>query len=194
MKVIRLKWFLLFLLVGTVFQLPAQQSEANRKLLADIRAKAEKGDAQSQSELGAAFFTGNHGLVKDDVEAVKWFRKGAEQNVAEAQSNLGICYFEGQGVAKDRAEAVKWFRKAAEQNHAFAQYNLGVCYSSGQGVAKDFVEAYKWWLLAAAQGAEPARNDMSTLERRMTPEQIADGKKLASDWLKQHKQPATDSR
>ena len=60
------------------------------------------------------------------MEAVKWYRKAAEQNFAEAQYNLGVCYDNGQGVAKDYAEAVKWYRKAAEQNHAQAQYNLGV--------------------------------------------------------------------
>jgi hypothetical protein len=50
MKANRLGWLLLYLLVSAVFQLPAQPSDAARKLLADIRAKAEKGDAQSQYE------------------------------------------------------------------------------------------------------------------------------------------------
>ena len=53
-----MRWFLFFLLVGAAFQLPAQQSEADRNPLADIRAKAEKGDAQSQCELGKAFYNG----------------------------------------------------------------------------------------------------------------------------------------
>ena len=68
---------------------------------------------------------------------MKWYRKAAEQNHAEAQYNLGVCYDEGEGVAKDQVEAVKWYRKAAEQNFAAAQYNLGVCYAKGEGVAKD---------------------------------------------------------
>ena len=38
MKANRLIWPLILLLLGAVFRLPAQQSEANRKLLADIRA------------------------------------------------------------------------------------------------------------------------------------------------------------
>ena len=58
------------------------------------------------------------GVAKDEVEAVKWYRKAAEQNHAAAQYNLGVCYANGQGVAKDEVEAVKWYRKAAEQNHA----------------------------------------------------------------------------
>ena len=55
MKANRLRWFLLFLLGSAILQLPAQQSEAGHKLLADVRGKAEKGDAQSQDKLGAAF-------------------------------------------------------------------------------------------------------------------------------------------
>ena len=41
-----------FALVLAGQTLLAQQNEADRKLLADIRAKAQKGDAQSQFELG----------------------------------------------------------------------------------------------------------------------------------------------
>ena len=88
----RLRWFLIFLLFGAALQLPAQQSEADRKLLAEVRAKAEKGDAQSQCVLGEAFATGRLGMAKDEVEAVKWLRKAAEQNDAEAQYNLGVAH------------------------------------------------------------------------------------------------------
>ena len=71
MKANRLRWFLVFLLWGAVFPLPAQQSETDRKLLlADVRAKAEKGDAKSQYELGRAFDQGSLGVAKDEVAAV----------------------------------------------------------------------------------------------------------------------------
>ena len=73
------------------------------------------------------------------MEAVKWYRKAAEQNLAEAQYNLGIYYATGQGVAKDEVEAVKWWRKAAEQNIADAQCDLGRCYADrprrGEGLS-----------------------------------------------------------
>src|SRR5580693_9476333 len=105
MKANRLSWFLIFLLVGAALQLLAQQSEADRKLLVEVRAKAEKGDAQSQYELGEAFATGRLGMAKDEVEAVKWYSEAAEQNLAAAQGNLGLCYANGQGVAQDYVEA-----------------------------------------------------------------------------------------
>src|SRR6266436_368026 len=125
MKATPTAWFLLlFFLVSCASQRPAQQSEAERKLLADFRSKAEKGDADAQCHLGDCYYFGK-GVAKDDVEAVKWWRKAAEQNLALAQANLCISYAAGEGVAKDNVEAVKWLRKAAEQNQAHAQASLG---------------------------------------------------------------------
>lgn len=85
--------------------LHAQQNEADCKLLADIRARAEKGDAQFQSQLGAVFLLGQLGEAKDYAEAVKWFRKAAEQNHACAQYMLGRSYDNGNGIAETRPES-----------------------------------------------------------------------------------------
>ena len=156
MKANRLRWFLVFLLGSAAIQMPAQQSEADRKLLAETRAKAENGDAEAQNRLGIFYFSGQ-GVAKDMVQAVKWYRKGAEQNYAAAQCNLGGCYFTGQGVAQDEAEGLKWFRKPAEQNYAQAQYGLGVCYESALGVVKDTVQAVQWYRKAAEQNYAPAQ-------------------------------------
>jgi len=152
-----------------------------------IRAKAEKGDAKAQCELGKALFLDNYGklTLAKNVEAVKWFRKAAEQNYPEAQfwlgnscdedeaeamkwhrkaaeqnnvgaqDHLGHCYAFGKGVEKDQAEAVKWYRKAAEQNHVGAQQRMGFHYQYGEGVAKDDMEAARWYRKAAEQ------NDLS---------------------------------
>ena len=106
MKTNWLTWAFL-LLLALAFQLPAQQNEADRKLLAEIRAKAEKDDAESQLGLGSVLYSASLGVTKDDVEAVKWFRKAAEQNNPTAQHNLGVCYADGTGVEKDEVEAMK---------------------------------------------------------------------------------------
>jgi uncharacterized protein len=88
----------------------------------------------------------------------------------------------GKGVAEDQMEAVKWYRKAAEQNFVLAQDNLGICFLKGDGVAEDLVEAYKWLLLAARQGDEDAKKNMTVLESKLTPEQIAEGQTRARDF------------
>ena len=88
----------------------------------------------------------------DDVEAVRWYRLGAEQGYAGAQFNLGVMYDRGKGVPEDDVEAVRWYRLAAEQGDADAQSNLGVKYANGEGVPEDDVEAVRWYRLAAEQG------------------------------------------
>lgn len=119
MRTNQLRWVLLFLLIA-VLRLPAQQSEADRKLMSEMRAKAEKGDARSQFELGAALSRGDFG-VRRTIEAAKWYRKAAEQNDAEAQFNLGLCYAKGEGVAQDNAETLKWLTLSATQGNKNAK-------------------------------------------------------------------------
>ena len=45
-------------------------------------------------------------ISRDYFEAVKWFRKAADQGYAPAQLNLFGAYIQGKGVPKDEAEAV----------------------------------------------------------------------------------------
>jgi hypothetical protein len=52
-------------------------------------------------------------VTKDAAEAVKWFRKAAEQGDAKAQYNLGLCCGSGEGTAKDPVEAYMWLSVAA---------------------------------------------------------------------------------
>ena len=73
-------------------------------------------DAVSDFNKGVdAFDAGNF------EEAVKWYRKSAEQGDALGQYALGWMYSNGKGVTQDYAEAVKWYRKSAEQGDASAQ-------------------------------------------------------------------------
>jgi hypothetical protein len=74
-------------------------------------------------------YINGHGVTQDYKEAVKWFRKAAEQGNAAAQASMGHLYEEGKEVAKDYKEAEKWFRKAAKQGNAAAQSRLGLMYS-----------------------------------------------------------------
>lgn len=62
---------------------------------------------------GWRFYDGDD--VKRDVhEAVKWFRKAAEQEFSVAQILVGECYEIGLGVDKDKDKAAEWYQKAAD--------------------------------------------------------------------------------
>lgn len=94
-------------------------------------------------------------------------QKKAESGDAEAQYNLGRCYYGGLGTPKDYKEAVKWISSSAAQGNADAQYELGSFYSEGlsvpknknqegysEGVAipKDEKQAGTWYLKAGIHG------------------------------------------
>jgi TPR repeat protein len=106
-------------------------------------------------------------VKQDYAEAVRWYRKAAEQGHAEAQCNLGSMYHQGKGVKQDFAEAVRWFRKAAEQEHARAQFNCGAAYANGEGVNQDYAEALRWMHKAAEQGLADAKAGIKTIEDAM---------------------------
>ncbi|HEM9355462.1 TPA: sel1 repeat family protein, partial [Streptococcus agalactiae] len=47
--------------------------------------------------LGVRYDNGR-GVRQDYTQAVQWYRKAAEQGLADAQYNLGMMYANGQGV------------------------------------------------------------------------------------------------
>jgi TPR repeat protein len=75
-------------------------------------------------------------VAQSDVKVARWYRKAADQGLAQAQYNLGVMFDQGCGVAQSDMEAVRWLRKAADQGDAQAQYNLGVMFDQGRGVAQ----------------------------------------------------------
>jgi tetratricopeptide (TPR) repeat protein len=125
-------------------------------------------------------------IQKANGQAADWYRKAAEQGEAQAQFNLGWLYYTGQGVTQDYRQAADWFRKAAEQGFAKAQYNLGLMYGTGQGVAQDYIEAHKWWNIAGGGGNSDGIKNRETVEKMMTPDQIAEAQRRASAWMKAH--------
>ena len=134
----------------------AGTSPEEMKKFEEVKAKAEKGDAEAQNLLGLSYISGR-GVATDAVQAVFWWRKAAEQGFAVAQYNMGQSYAYGDGVAKDSSQAVSWWRKAAELGYADAQYNLGYYYANGLGVVQDYVKAVLWYRKAAEQGNASAQ-------------------------------------
>jgi len=89
-----------------------------------------------------------------DVYA-KSFRESqslAEQGDRDAQFNLGVIYYVGQGSPVNYTLALKWFKKAALQGHPQAQYNVGYMYEKGEGTPQDYEEAVKYYRQSAERG------------------------------------------
>jgi TPR repeat protein len=173
--------------------------------------------AEALFNLGACYANGQ-GVVKDAVEAYKWMLLAAEQGsktakefipevgrqltqgqLAEGQKRArqfkpagGTALNARQGAVDDTPLAD--LRAKAESGDATAQSQLGLRYERGDGVAKYEVEALKWHLVAAAQGDPKAKLNASVLELLLLPEEIAEGKRRAQDWLEQHKKSSSSKR
>jgi TPR repeat protein len=139
---------------------------------------------------GDDYYYGRNNFPQDDVKAVQWYTKAAEQGNAQAEANLGFMYEKGRGeLPKNDAEAVRWY--------------LGLMYEKGRGglaknqrkrsggsprrlsratlrakptwaswsenglggLAKDEAEAVRWYTEAAQQGDLPAQRSLTRLHR-----------------------------
>ena len=141
----------------------------------------------AQYELGRMYLYGQW-LPQSDIEAVKWFRKAADQGMAEAQYQLANMYAHGRGeLAKDDTQAVAWLRKAADQGLADAQYTLGGMYALGKaGVVQDPVQSYIWIELAAKQGHAKAIEAQKKIIEVLPTSQLEEVQRLSREWAAAH--------
>ena len=93
----------------------------------------------------------------ESAQSIATLKEQAASGDATAQYNLGMAYYNGQGVPQDFAQAIVWFRKAADQGNIDAQFYLGVSYANGMGVSRDYAQAAIWFRKAAEQGQTPAQ-------------------------------------
>jgi TPR repeat protein len=167
-------------------------SESTKWTEADERAllaKAQLGDAGAQMWLASAYEQCWFGKT-NFPEALKWFRRSAEQGNPDAQNSLGQMYEAGEGVIQNYSLAAKWYRKAAEHDRDLGgagqgRNNLGMLYLDGYGVPKDYVQAYMWFRLA---DFEPNPN-LSLAKAHMTPEQVLEAEQLVEVWKNQRVKP-----
>jgi len=72
----------------------------------------EDRNAGAQNNIGLRYAQGRDG-AQDYAEAMRWYRKAADQGNAAAQINIGLLYANGLGVARDLQQEREWMQKAA---------------------------------------------------------------------------------
>jgi len=148
---------------------------------------SKRGNAKAQLKLGTMYYQGI-GVDESKAKAAKLYRMSAKGGNGKAQTLAGLVYGEGIGVDQDYEESLKWFRLAAEKGYATAQYNLGIMYRDGNGVDRDNLASHMWFNIAVKNGSDDGSMEKDELEENMAPEQIAEAKKLAREWMKKHPQ------
>ncbi|CAO3587285.1 unnamed protein product [Absidia cylindrospora] len=82
-----------------------------------VNTSASKGELiMAIYEMGISFRHG-WGCRKNKETAVHFFKIAADLGDADAQNDLGHCYYHGHGVKKDVPLAAKYYRKADKQGH-----------------------------------------------------------------------------
>lgn len=125
---------------------------------------AGAGDPRAQVVLGSMYRDGR-GVSKDELNAMKWYRKAAEQGNSTAQINIASMYLNDTGIPKSLQlqQAEVWVRMAAEQGHPKAQAALAAMYANGDGLVKDAQQAVAWFRKAAEQGFAKAQSGLGSM-------------------------------
>jgi TPR repeat protein len=121
------------------------------------------GDADCQAKLGWFYEVGLDGVKEDHVQAIKWYRRVAEQGLMAAQMALATTYEGGYHVPQDYAEAAKWYQRAAERGDLDAQRKIAFFYWVGKGVPKDLVRAHMWANLTAAREQSRYQDEINAI-------------------------------
>jgi TPR repeat protein len=129
-------------------------------------AAANAGVAEAAAQLGTQYREGRGGLPRDAAEAARWFTVAAENGVPQAQYNLGLMYYRGEGDPRQLYEALKWMRQAATGGHVPAQRAVGQLYLTGlDTMGQDLSEARTWLANAASRGDRESQRLLAELDR-----------------------------
>jgi hypothetical protein len=113
--------------------------------LIDLLRRSESGDAAAQRLRGHLHDTwyAKGALPKDNAEAVRWYRKAAEQGDLVAAGHLGWILKDGDGVEPDPTEAAKWLAAAGQAGGPLPLLALAELHETGNGVRQDKDEAIR---------------------------------------------------
>ena len=138
--------------------------------LAELKSKADKGDAESQFQLG------NYYLGKDHKEAGVWYRKAADQGLAKAQYEMGRLndqWIDGESPA----EAKRWWLLAAAQGNpdASSSLALAVLRQARRALLKGNKllhkelrdQAIQWYIKAGEAGDRGSQFELGEMYNRM---------------------------
>ena len=123
-------------------------SKSSTDSASELQSEAEHGNAETQYCLAWDYDTHGH-----STEAVRWYRKAADQGVANAQYELGYHYFTGLGVPQNYILAHMWFNLAASS---------------------------EYMIRPDQQKEAVGKRDL--VASKMTPAQLAEAQKLAREW------------
>lgn len=148
---------------GMVAEIAIRIVDGDKSLVKKMIELASSGNAAAQTSLGSMYQLG-HGVQKNKLTAISWYRKASDQGYAEAQRSLADMYWHDRGALKNQDDAARLYRLAAENGDPQAQIMLGSLYRTGSaGFRLDKAESYAWTMKAAEAGYVPAQATVSMM-------------------------------
>jgi uncharacterized protein len=117
-----------------------------------FKKNAQRGHADSIATL-AEFYYHGFGTPKNDVLAMKYYRKAARLGVVRSQYKIGLMFLSNERF-KDNKRGIRYLEKAAYNRHSNAPYILSVLHYSDSFGEYDKVKA-DIWLAKAYRNLHP---------------------------------------
>ena len=114
---------------------------------------------ESPTAVQTAYESGR-GVHRDYKQALTWYREAADQNLSDAEREVGYFYQSGLGVKRDYAQALTWYRRAADHGNSDAENQLGYMAEEGWGQPQNYAEALSWYYKAADHGNDHAQENI----------------------------------
>ena len=118
------------------------------EVIEQMKKRVEIGDAKAIHNLGCHYSNGSYGLPQDRAKALELWHRAAELGSAKSYCNIGLAYYEGDGVERDEGKANHYWELAAMGGDAVARIPLGAL----EGHAGNMSRALKHHMIAAGGG------------------------------------------
>lgn len=150
---------------------------------------ADQGDENKQLKLAQALQIGKGCIKQDQLAAIHWYKKAANQGNLDAQLALAVHYVMPSSADKaeesNHAEAFKWSSMAAQQGSKIGQADLAFLYVMNQGIQYDPIKSLMWATIAGTEFNQRLGN----LEKALTTEvldtsQVTEARNLAKQCVK----------
>ena len=112
---------------------------------------ADAGYPQAQATIGALYLKGLPGILdREPDKGVALLSEAVRAKSLTARFNLGMAYYNGDGVNQDSLKAAQWLKVAEKQNFAEAQYVLGRLLTEGDDKLPKNLNQGRYYLRKAA--------------------------------------------
>lgn len=121
---------------------------------AELRPRAEAGEAEAQFQLGELYDDPSNGGSPEAVRiALSWYEKAGAQGHVQGANCSGYVLLNGLAGAPDHARAMALLQPIADKGDSWAAQQIAESYERGQGTAVDLPTAVTWYRRAAQAGA-----------------------------------------